>query len=89
MPDCRGERVLVIDDVLDSGLTMKSVCETLWQHGAEEVVSVVAIQKDGCLKVDYQVDFCALHCDNLFLVSYGLDFNGKYRNLPYVGYIES
>lgn len=89
LPDMKGKQVLIIDDVLDTGLTMKSVCDTLRENGASKVAAAVAISKNGCCKVDYEVDFCALHCDNLFLVGYGLDYNGKYRNLPYIGYIES
>lgn len=89
LPDCAGKHVLVIDDVLDTGLTLKSVCEALHAQGAAKVAAAVAIRKIGCCKVDYTVDFCALQCQNLFLVGYGLDFNGKYRNLPYIGYIES
>ena len=89
LPECHGKHVLIIDDVFDTGLTMKSVCEALKENGAAKVAAAVAIQKNGCCKVDYQVEFCALQCDNHFLVGYGLDFNGKYRNLPYIGYIES
>ena len=89
LPDCNGKRVLVIDDVLDTGLTMKEVCETLRANGATMVASTVAITKSGRREHDCEADFCALHCDNLFLVGYGLDFNGKYRNLPFIGYIES
>lgn len=89
LPDCNGKRVLVIDDVLDTGLTMKEVCDTLRANGATTVASTVAITKSGRREHDCEADFCALHCDNLFLVGYGLDFNGKYRNLPFIGYIES
>ena len=88
LPDCKGKRVLVIDDVLDTGLTMKEVCDTLYANGAAAVVSTVAINKNGRRNVQFEADFCALHCDDLFLVGYGLDFNGKYRNLPYIGYVE-
>ena len=88
LPDCKGKRVLVIDDVLDTGLTMKEVCETLYANGADSVVSTVAINKNGRRNVPFEADFCALHCDDLFLVGYGLDYNGKYRNLPYIGYVE-
>lgn len=88
LPDCKGKRVLVIDDVLDTGLTMKEVCEALYANGADSVVSTVAINKNGRRNVQFEADFCALHCDDLFLVGYGLDFNGKYRNLPYIGYVE-
>ncbi|MBR5522543.1 MAG: hypothetical protein IKV82_03655 [Akkermansia sp.] len=88
LPKCKGKRVLVIDDVLDTGLTMKSVCEKLLADGATKVASVVAVNKVGRRNVAYEADFAALQCDDLFLVGYGLDFNGKYRNLPYIGYIK-
>lgn len=88
LPDCKGKNVLVIDDVLDTGLTLKSVCAALQENGAAKVAAAVAIRKEGCCKVDFQADFCALSCGNLFLVGYGLDFNSKYRNLPYIGYME-
>ncbi|MBR5886691.1 MAG: hypothetical protein IKZ07_00610 [Akkermansia sp.] len=88
LSDCAGKQVLVIDDVLDTGLTMKEVCETLLKNGASKVASTVAVNKKGRRTVQYEADFCALHCDDYFLVGYGLDFNGKYRNLPYIGYIE-
>ncbi len=89
MPDCAGKRVLVIDDVLDTGLTMKEVCDELLRQGATAVASAVAINKKGCRNVCYEANFCALHCDDFFLVGYGLDYNGKYRNLPFIGYIEA
>lgn len=88
LPDCKNKHVLVIDDVLDTGLTMKEVCDTLRANGAKSVASTVAVTKNGRREHDCEATFCALHCDNLFLVGYGLDYNGKYRNLPYVGYIE-
>ena len=88
LPECKGKRVLIIDDVLDTGLTMKSVCEKLLADGATKVASVVAVNKVGRRNVAYEADFAALQCDDLFLVGYGLDFNGKYRNLPYIGYIK-
>lgn len=88
MPVCAGKRVLVIDDVLDTGLTMKAVCDELLRQGAMMVASTVAVNKKGCRNVCYEADFCALYCDDFFLVGYGLDYNGKYRNLPFIGYIE-
>lgn len=87
LPDCVGKRVLVLDDMLDTGLTMKSVCEELLQHGAAEVVSTVAIDKQGRRAVDFHADYCALTCGNHYLVGYGMDYNGLYRNLPYIGSI--
>lgn len=89
LPECSGKNVLVIDDVLDTGLTMKAVCDALIENGAGKVASAVAINKKGRRNVECEADFCALHCDDYFLVGYGLDFNGKYRNLPFIGYIEN
>ena len=89
LPDCAGKNVLVIDDVLDPGLTMKEVCDALYENGAVKVASTVAINKEGRRNVAYEADFCALHCGDFFLVGYGLDYNGKYRNLPYIGYVEA
>lgn len=88
LPECKGKRVLVVDDVLDTGLTMKGVCEQLRSNGATQVASVVAVNKIGRRNVQYEADFAALQCEDLFLVGYGLDYNGKYRNLPFIGYIE-
>lgn len=89
LPDCAGKRVLVIDDVLDTGLTMRAVCEELRKSGATKVASTVAIDKEGRRSHECDADFAALHCGNYFLVGYGLDYNGKYRNLPYIGYVET
>lgn len=89
LPECTGKRVLVIDDVLDTGLTLQTLCDELRNNGASDVATTVAINKKGCRNVSFEADYCALDCENLFLVGYGLDFNGKYRNLPYIGYIES
>lgn len=89
LPDCRGKRVLVIDDVLDTGLTMRAVCEALRSAGAAMVASTVAVDKAGRRSHECDADFAALHCGNLFLVGYGLDYNGCYRNLPYIGYVEA
>lgn len=88
LPDCAGKQVLVIDDVLDTGLTMKEVCDALLNNGASKVASTVAINKIGRRNVQCEADFCALQCEDCFLVGYGLDFNGKYRNLPYIGYVQ-
>lgn len=88
IPDCRGRRVLVVDDVLDTGITLQAVSQALLEQGAAAVCTTVALHKRGCAKVDFTPDFVALCCDDVFLVGYGLDYNGKYRNLPYVGYVE-
>lgn len=88
VPECRGRRVLVLDDVLDSGVTMRAVTGCLRDRGASAVFSAVAVNKVGCRRLPVEVDFAALQTDDGFLVGYGLDWDGRYRNLPFIGRVE-
>lgn len=84
-PPVQGRRVLVVDDVLDSGITLQSVCAVLREQGALAVHTAVAVVKEGCRRVPFEADFAALHADgSAFLVGYGMDAAGQYRNLPYI-----
>ncbi len=88
VPKCRGCRVLVLDDVLDSGVTMRAVTECLRNKGASEVFSAVAVNKTVCRRVPMEADFAALETADGFLIGYGLDWDGRYRNLPFIGRVE-
>lgn len=85
VPDCTGKRVLLIDDVMDTGITLRAVADYLLEHGAKTVNTVVAINKSGNRPQSYQPDFYALPSGREFIVGYGMDAGGKYRNLPYIG----
>ncbi len=84
VPDCAGKRVLVLDDVLDTGLTLHRVVEALHAQGAAEVATAVVVDKEGCRKVDFAADFRAFRLGPAYLVGYGMDAAGLYRNLPYI-----
>ncbi len=84
LPDCAARNVLLVDDVLDSGVTLQSVAETLREQGAARVLTAVAVDKRGCRKVPFEADFAALSAAPDFLVGYGMDYAEKYRNLPYI-----
>lgn len=84
VPACRGARVLVLDDVLDSGVTMQAVTECLRENGAADVFTAVAVNKRGGRLVPIEPDFAALEAHGGFLVGYGLDWKGRYRNLPLI-----
>lgn len=90
MPDCRGQRVLVVDDVLDSGITLCSVVSALQAAGALQVCTAVAVSKDSstCRRVPFEADVAALHAPASFLVGYGMDLAGRYRNFPAVYELE-
>jgi hypoxanthine phosphoribosyltransferase len=80
-----GRNLLLVDDILDTGRTLNSIEAELKRRGAGEVRSCVFLDKPSRRAVGFDADFRCFEIDNLFVVGYGLDFAGRYRNLPYVG----
>ena len=85
LPDVKGRCVLLIDDILDTGRTLSAVSEKLCGMGAREVKTCVLLTKDKERAAEVQADYSAFEIADEFVVGYGLDYDGKYRNLPYVG----
>ena len=83
-----GERVLILDDVLDSGHTFAILKEKLLEKGALEVKTCVAVFKENAQNTSVRADFVGFCLGNEFLVGYGMDDNQKYRNLPYIAVLE-
>jgi hypoxanthine phosphoribosyltransferase len=83
--EVRGRRVLLLDDILDSGRTLTAVREALLRDGADEVRTGVFLDKPERREVPLEPDFRVFEVEDLFVVGYGLDYAGRYRNLPYVG----
>jgi hypoxanthine phosphoribosyltransferase len=86
--DVAGRHVLVVEDIIDTGATLKRVVARLQEAGAASVKVAVLLDKAARRKVDIQPDYCALLCPDEFVVGYGLDFNEAYRSLPYVGVLK-
>ena len=84
LPDCAGARVLVLDDVLDSGITLHAVAAELRRRGVAELATAVVVDKAGRRRVEFEADFCAFHLGEAYLVGYGMDAAGLHRNLPYI-----
>jgi len=80
----RGRQILIVDDILDSGLTLHSVAEKIRRAGARDIKICVLLSKKGARKKPVQADWAGFEIANAFVVGYGLDWNGKYRNLPMV-----
>ncbi len=80
-----GRNLLLVDDILDTGRTMSNLAEAFRARGASKVRSAVFLDKPSRRSVDCEADFSCFEVDNLFVVGYGLDYAGEYRNLPYVG----
>jgi len=82
----RGRHVLVIDDIFDTGRTLTHVVEQARQLAAAEVTTTVMLLKKGQQKEGMRLpDLVGFEIENVFAVGYGLDYNGRYRNLPFIG----
>ncbi len=87
LPGLEGKNVLIVEDIVDSGLTAKFIIDYLkLQHNAASVKFVTLLNKTCSRQVPVQVDFSGFEIDDKFVVGYGMDFKGYYRNLPYIGY---
>lgn len=80
----KGRTVLVVDDILDEGVTLAAVKESLTRLGAEEVLLAVFFDKLNGKNKPIAADFCALTVPDRFVFGYGMDIEGVWRNLPAV-----
>lgn len=83
--EIEGRNLLLVDDILDTGNTLSRLGSELMRRGAHEIKTCVFLDKPSRREVDIQPDFRCFEVENLFVVGYGLDYAGRYRNLPYVG----
>jgi hypoxanthine phosphoribosyltransferase len=83
--EIEGRNLLLVDDILDTGRTLHTVKRELLRRGAHEVRTCVFLDKPARRAVVLAPDYRCFEVENLFVVGYGLDFAGRYRNLPYVG----
>jgi hypoxanthine phosphoribosyltransferase len=88
LPSLSGEHVLIIEDIIDTGLTLHFFMDYLRSlHHTESLRLAVLLDKAEARQKDVKVDFSGFTVGNQFLVGYGLDFAGYYRNLPFIGVI--
>lgn len=86
--EIRGKHVLLVEDIVDTGLTLKYLSGMLQQRGPESVEVCALLNKPEARKVDIEVKYCGFDVPPLFVVGYGLDYAERYRQLPYVGVLE-
>lgn len=87
-PEVKGMHVLLLDDILDTGRTLGAVSRRLIEEGAAAVHTAVLLAKDKQRAEDVEADYVGFEIGDEFVVGYGLDYQGKYRNLPYVGVLK-
>ena len=83
--DISGRRVLIVEDIIDSGLTLSWLLANLQSRGAKTVDILTLLRKPDAAKVDVPVKYVGFEIPNKFVVGYGLDYAEKYRNLRGVG----
>ena len=83
--DVRGRDVLVVDDILDTGRTMKRVVALLRGHQPRRIKVCVLLEKKARRVEKVRADYVGFQIPDLFVVGYGLDYAERYRNLPFVG----
>ena len=85
--DVSGKHVLVVEDIIDTGRTLKAIKEHITDKGASSVKLCALIDKPSRRVVDIDADFVGIDIPDKFIVGYGLDYAQKYRHLPYIGEI--
>jgi hypoxanthine phosphoribosyltransferase len=88
LPDLKGRHILLIDDILDTGKTLKHMVEHLRGLGTASVRTAVLMRKEGRQEVVIEPDFVGFTIPNEFVVGYGLDYDDEYRNLPFIGVLD-
>ncbi|MEM7608560.1 MAG: hypoxanthine phosphoribosyltransferase [Myxococcota bacterium] len=84
-----GRHVIVVEDIVDTGLTMQYLLENLATRKPASVKTVSLLHKPARSKVEVPIDYLGFTIDDVFVIGYGLDFDQKYRNLPYLGVVRS
>lgn len=88
LPDLAGQHVLLVDDIFDTGRTLKALLDELRRRGAASVRSLVLLRKAGRAEVAIEPDFVGFEIPDKFVVGYGLDFDGALRHLPHLAALD-
>lgn len=83
--DVKGKSVLIVEDIIDTGITLEYVISFLKAKGVADVKTCTLLSKPERRKIDVPVDYIGFEIPDKFVIGYGLDYAQKYRNLPYIG----
>ena len=89
LPDLNDKNVLIIEDIIDTGHTARFLMDFINHNFKPKTLKFCSLLDKKCKReVDIDADYFCFEVDNKFLVGYGLDYDGYYRNIPYIGYVE-
>lgn len=83
-----GKDVIIVEDIIDTGRTLTYIKEYLKQKNPNSIKIATMLSKPSRRVMELEVEYIGFAIEDKFVVGYGLDYNEKYRNLPYIGYIE-
>ena len=86
--DITGREIVIVEDILDSGVTLSHVCAHLREMGPASLKICTLLDKPSRRQTDVKADYVGFTIPNEFVVGYGLDYDEHYRNLPYVGILK-
>lgn len=88
LPDLNNKNVLIVEDIIDTGHTAKFLIDFINHNFKTKTLKFCSLMDKKCKReVDVDADFYCFEVDDKFLVGYGLDYDGYYRNIPYIGYV--
>ncbi len=86
--DCTGKNVIIVEDIIDSGNTLSFLSQVFKDRKAKSVKICTLLDKPERREVEVAVDYTGFTIPDQFVIGYGLDYDQKYRNLPYIGVVE-
>lgn len=86
--DLGGRDVIIVEDIVDSGLSLQYIKDYLNKHNPASLKVCVLLDKPAAHKTEVQFDYVGFEIGNEFVVGYGLDYDEKYRNLPFIGILK-
>jgi hypoxanthine phosphoribosyltransferase len=83
-----GRHVVIVEDIVDTGLTLHYLQDILRARGPRTLRTACLLSKPSRRKVDVPIDYVGFTIEDKFVVGYGLDYDGKYRNVPFIGVLD-
>lgn len=84
-----GHHVILVEDIVDTGLTMNYLKNSIMSRKPASLTTIALLEKPDALKVPCKLDHVGFQITNEFVVGYGLDYQGYYRNLPYIAQVQN
>lgn len=86
--DIYNKNIMIVEDIIDTGTTLKYLKEYLANRNPKDIKICTMLDKPSRRTNDIEADYIGFTVDDLFIIGYGLDYDQKYRNLPYISYLE-